>query len=55
MSYFVTNLIKERRNDFINGNRKSDVLDKILDGVKDEPWTDEVIRQLRDEIKTFSA
>ena len=53
LNRYVTSLIKTRREEFVQGNRKNDILDKILDGVKDEPWTNDVLIQLRDEIKTF--
>ncbi len=35
------------------GNRSEDVLDRILDGASDRPIDDTVVKQLRDEIKTF--
>ena len=53
LNRYITTLIQERRSDFVNGKRKNDILDRILEGVQDEEWTDDVVRQLRDEIKTF--
>ena len=53
LNSYVTKLIQQRRKEFMDGNRKNDVLDKILEGVQDEEWNDKVVNQLRDEIKTF--
>ena len=53
LNSYVTNLIKTRRDEFVKGNRKTDVLDKILENVQNEDWNDKLVIQLRDEIKTF--
>lgn len=53
LNSFVTHLIKTRKAAFDRGERKTDILDRILDAAKDDPWNDSVISQLRDEIKTF--
>ncbi len=52
LNNFVTDMIKRRRAEFVQGNRKDDILDRIL-SANDEGWNNGTILQLRDEIKTF--
>lgn len=53
LNTFVTDMIKRRRAEFLKGDRKDDILDRILDANKDGKWDNAAIIQLRDEIKTF--
>lgn len=60
---YVTSLIEKRwalrlseqrkNGDKSSPNRKSDILDKILSAVPDADWGPAVVKQIRDEIKTF--
>lgn len=54
LNSFVTNLIEERKEQIDNGERDGnvDILDRCIAGVAGR-WSKEVVRQLRDEVKTF--
>eukprot|EP01095_Lingulamoeba_sp_RSL-Kostka_P001231 TRINITY_DN11756_c0_g1_i3.p2 TRINITY_DN11756_c0_g1~~TRINITY_DN11756_c0_g1_i3.p2 ORF type:complete len:437 (+),score=134.64 TRINITY_DN11756_c0_g1_i3:1451-2761(+) len=53
LNKYLTDLIEKRHEEFINNDRKQDILDRILENASDQKWTNKLVLQLRDEIKTF--
>lgn len=43
--------LEEKKSD--KKERKDDILDKLLNPIQEEEWNSEVVRQIRDEVKTF--
>lgn len=53
LNAYVTDLINSRRSRFLQGDRPSDILDRILEAAAELEWGNDTVLQLRDEIKTF--